>query len=198
MENPDLRKALGMKSSQKGVRIRRVEPTAPASKNLQASDILLSFDDIDIANDGTGIDLWLNPVSSLMRSEILLALYTCSVSTIAGGEYSGVDVCVNVSVHVNEVPFRHGERIGFSYLVSQKYTGESAKVQILRDGKVKEFDIDLANHKRLVPAHIKGKPPSYYILAGIVFAAISVPYLRSEVCVQWSSVTLQCGITDMS
>lgn len=83
---------------------------------------------------------------------------------------------------VNEVPFRHGERIGFSYLVSQKYTGESAKVKILRDGKVKEFDIDLANHKRLVPAHIKGKPPSYYILAGIVFAAISVPYLRSEVC----------------
>lgn len=131
MENPDLRKALGMKSIQKGVRIRRVEPTAPASKSLQASDILLSFDDIDIANDGT-------------------------------------------------VPFRHGERIGFSYLVSQKYTGESAKVKILRDGKMKEFDIDLANHKRLVPAHIKGKPPSYYILAGIVFAAISVPYLRSE------------------
>jgi hypothetical protein len=46
---------------------------------------------------------------------------------------------------------------------------------------VMEFGIDLANHKRLVPAHIKGKPPSYYILAGIVFAAISVPYLRSEV-----------------
>lgn len=54
MENPDLRKALGMKSIQKGVRIRRVEPTAPASKHLHASDILLSFDDIDIANDGTG------------------------------------------------------------------------------------------------------------------------------------------------
>jgi len=58
MENPDLRKALGMKSIQKGVRIRRVEPTAPASKHLQASDILLSFDDIDIANDGTGTDLF--------------------------------------------------------------------------------------------------------------------------------------------
>lgn len=101
-----------------------------------------------------------------------------------GGEHSSVDARVNVCVHVNEVPFRHGERIGFSYLVSQKYTGESARVKILRDGKVKEFDIDLANHKRLVPAHIKGKPPSYYILAGIVFAAISVPYLRSEVCVQ--------------
>ncbi|CAK9866975.1 unnamed protein product [Sphagnum jensenii] len=131
MENPDLRKALGMSANQKGVRIRRVEPTAPAAKQLQSSDILLSFDGIDIANDGT-------------------------------------------------VPFRHGERIGFSYLVSQKYTGESARIRILRESKIKECDIHLANHKRLVPAHIKGKPPSYYILAGIVFAAISVPYLRSE------------------
>ncbi|CAM6105357.1 unnamed protein product [Calypogeia fissa] len=131
MENPDLRKALGMKPNQKGVRIRRVEPTAPAAKQLQSSDILLSFDNIDIANDGT-------------------------------------------------VPFRHGERIGFSYLVSQKYTGENAHVKILRGAKIKEFDIALANQNRLVPAHIKGKPPSYYIIAGIVFAAVSVPYLRSE------------------
>jgi S1-C subfamily serine protease len=55
MENPDLRKALGMMANQKGVRIRRVEPTAPAAKQLQSSDILLSFDSIDVANDGTGI-----------------------------------------------------------------------------------------------------------------------------------------------
>ena len=54
MENPDLRKALGMISHQKGVRVRRVEPTAPAAKYLQSSDVLLSFDDIDVANDGTG------------------------------------------------------------------------------------------------------------------------------------------------
>lgn len=67
MENPDLRKALGMNCIQKGVRIRRVEPTAPASKNLQASDILLSFDDIDIANDGTGTDLLPDLASSFMQ-----------------------------------------------------------------------------------------------------------------------------------
>lgn len=131
IENPDLRKALGMAPNQKGVRVRRVEPTAPAALYLQSSDILLSFDDIDIANDGT-------------------------------------------------VPFRHGERIGFSYLVSQKYTGEQAKIKILRDAKCLEFEIQLETHKRLVPAHIRGKPPSYYIIAGIVFAAVSVPYLRSE------------------
>lgn len=131
IENPDLRKSLGMEPQQKGVRVRRVEPTAPAAKHLQSSDIILSFDGIDVANDGT-------------------------------------------------VPFRHGERIGFSYLVSQKYTGEQARVRILRNKEFLEFDVQLDTHKRLVPAHIKGRPPSYYILAGIVFAAVTVPYLRSE------------------
>ncbi|PKA48877.1 Protease Do-like 9 [Apostasia shenzhenica] len=131
MENPDLRKAMGMGADQKGVRVRRIEPTAPESEFLKSSDIILSFDGVNIANDGT-------------------------------------------------VPFRHGERIGFSYLVSQKYTGEVAVVQVLRSGKMHEFSIRLATHKRLVPAHIKGRPPSYYIIAGFVFTAISVPYLRSE------------------
>lgn len=54
MENPDLRVAMGMKADQKGVRIRRVDPTAPESEVLKPSDIILSFDGVDIANDGTG------------------------------------------------------------------------------------------------------------------------------------------------
>ncbi|XP_070012680.1 protease Do-like 9 [Nicotiana sylvestris] len=131
MENPDLRKSVGMAHNQKGVRIRRVEPTAPESNVLKPSDVILSFDGVDIANDGT-------------------------------------------------VPFRHGERIGFSYLVSQKYTGDDARVKVLRKSKTLEFKIKLNAHKRLIPAHIKGKPPSYYIVGGFVFTAVSVPYLRSE------------------
>lgn len=59
---------------------------------LKPSDILLSFDGIDIANDGT-------------------------------------------------VPFRRGERIGFSYLVSQKYTGEQAKVGVLCASMCFECDL---------------------------------------------------------
>ncbi|XP_062106799.1 protease Do-like 9 [Humulus lupulus] len=131
MENPDLRSLIGMGPDQKGVRIRRIEPTAPESHVLKPSDVILSFDGVNIANDGT-------------------------------------------------VPFRHGERIGFSYLVSQKYTGDSALVKVLRKSKILEFNIRLATHKRLIPAHIKGRPPPYYIIAGFVFSAVSVPYLRSE------------------
>ncbi|CAK7328962.1 unnamed protein product [Dovyalis caffra] len=131
MENPDLRLAMGMKPDQKGVRIRRVDPTALESEVLQPSDIILSFDGVDIANDGT-------------------------------------------------VPFRHGERIGFSYLISQKYTGDNAAIKVLRNSKTLEFDIKLSTHRRLIPPHVKGKPPSYYIIAGFVFTTVSVPYLRSE------------------
>ncbi|KAK7859105.1 protease do-like 9 [Quercus suber] len=78
------------------------------------------------------------------------------------------------------LPFRHGERIGFSYLVTQKYTGDNAAIKVLRNSEILNFDIDLATHKRLIPAHNKGRPPSYYIIGGFVFTTVSVPYLRSE------------------
>ena len=54
MENPDLRMSMGMGLKQKGVRIRRIEPTSPESLLLKPSDVILSFDGVDIANDGTG------------------------------------------------------------------------------------------------------------------------------------------------
>ncbi|CAH9090725.1 unnamed protein product, partial [Cuscuta europaea] len=131
MENPDLRMLVGMSPNQKGVRIRRVEPTASGSNVLNPSDVLLSFDGVDIANDGT-------------------------------------------------VPFRHGERIGFSYLISQKYKGDSAEVKVLRNSNTLVFNIELDTHKKLIPAHINGRPPSYYIVGGFVFCAVSAPYLHSE------------------
>ncbi|KMT10528.1 hypothetical protein BVRB_5g116520 [Beta vulgaris subsp. vulgaris] len=78
------------------------------------------------------------------------------------------------------VPFRHGERIGFNYLISKKYTGDHAKIKLLRDSVMHEFDIKLDPYKKLIPACIKDGPPSYYIFAGFVFTAVSVPYLFSE------------------
>lgn len=54
-------------------------------------------------------------------------------------------------------------------------------MKVLRNKEILEFNIKLAIHKRLIPAHISGKPPSYFIVAGFVFTTVSVPYLRSEV-----------------
>ncbi len=69
---------VGAQAGQKGVYVRRVEPTSPAGALLKRGDIVLAFDGTDIANDGT-------------------------------------------------VPFRSGERISFSYLVSKKYVGDEVR-----------------------------------------------------------------------
>lgn len=54
MENPDLRMSMGMGLELKGVRIRRIEPAGPESHLLKPSDIILSFNGVNISNDGTG------------------------------------------------------------------------------------------------------------------------------------------------
>ncbi|CAL5228784.1 g11976 [Coccomyxa viridis] len=131
MESPFLRSALGMSAGQKGVYIRRVEPTSPASAELHEGDILMSFEGTDIANDGT-------------------------------------------------VPFRSGERISFSYLISQKYTDEEAEVRVLQKGVERKLRVSLRSPHRLIPVHIQGRPPPYFILGGLVFTQVTVPYLRSE------------------
>jgi hypothetical protein len=64
------------------------------------------------------------------------------------------------------VPFRSGERISFTYLISQKYTGDEARLRILHEGAVKEVSVRLRSPRRLIPVHINNAPPSYYILGG--------------------------------
>ncbi|GIL75570.1 hypothetical protein Vretifemale_5346 [Volvox reticuliferus] len=131
LENPDLRAALKMQPDQKGVLIRRVEPTSAVSEVLQQNDVLMSFDGVSISNDGT-------------------------------------------------VPFRSGERISFSYLVSNKYTDEEAELVVLHEGSQRTVRVSLRAPVRLVPFHTRGLPPSYFIVAGLVFTTVTVPYLRSE------------------
>jgi hypothetical protein len=87
LENPNMRKFLSMGAAQKGVRVRRLEPVSAAPANLQKDDVLLSFDGVEIANDGT-------------------------------------------------VEFRNDQRMSFHYLVSDKFTGETAQITYLRAGKV--------------------------------------------------------------
>ena len=66
--------------------------------------------------------------------------------------------------------------------MSDKYIGDSAQIKVLRESdKILEFDIKFEAHRQLIPAHNKGRPPSYYIIGGVVFTILSVPYLRSEV-----------------
>ncbi|GBF95989.1 protease Do-like mitochondrial [Raphidocelis subcapitata] len=53
MENTFLRASLGMGDGASGVLVNRVQPTSPTAKALKRGDVLLAFDGVPIANDGT-------------------------------------------------------------------------------------------------------------------------------------------------
>lgn len=131
MESPVMRAALGLGPGDRGVLVRRIEPTSPVAAVLKQGDVLLAFDGVDIGMDGT-------------------------------------------------VPFRSGERIGFSYLISQKMSGDGATLRVLSGGVAREVTVNLTPLYRLIPVHIDNRPPSYFILGGLVFTPVTIPLLRSE------------------
>lgn len=53
-------------------------------------------------------------------------------------------------------------------------------LRLLKDGHEVTETVTLRGPNKLIPFHIKGKPPSYFIVAGLVFTPATVPYLRSE------------------
>ncbi|KAF6257274.1 trypsin-like cysteine/serine peptidase domain-containing protein [Scenedesmus sp. NREL 46B-D3] len=53
MDNPHLRRALGMAAQQSGVMINRIQPTTSTAQVLRKGDVLMEFDGVPIANDGT-------------------------------------------------------------------------------------------------------------------------------------------------
>eukprot|EP00741_Cyanophora_paradoxa_P012398 tig00020610_g11979.t1 len=85
------------------------------------------------------------------------------------------------------IPFRKAERVGFRYLISERFCGEVVKVGVLRNGKEMEVDVELSLVKPLVPVHLFDVFPSYYIFGGLVFVVLSQPYLRNEYGKDWET-----------
>lgn len=71
------------------------------------------------------------------------------------------------------------ERIDLSYVVSRKFIGETCKLTILSNRKVKTVSLELAQLKPLVPRD-PPVPPPYFIVGGLVFVCLSEPFLWHE------------------
>ncbi len=71
------------------------------------------------------------------------------------------------------VPFRKGERIDLSYMISAKYVGDALRVTYVRGGKTAEANLTLKLPAELVPAPNPSKKPSYYIYGGLTFTVLS-------------------------
>ncbi|CAI9288654.1 unnamed protein product [Lactuca saligna] len=89
--------------------------------------------------------------------------------------FDGVDVGSE-----GTVPFRSTERIAFRYLISQKFTGDTAEVGIIRAGDFMKVKTAMNPRVHLVPYHIEGGQPSYLIVAGLVFTPLSEPLIDEE------------------
>jgi len=78
------------------------------------------------------------------------------------------------------IQFRQNERTFFGYIIQNKYIGDTAKFEILRDGVAMEVKIKLSiptNYCRLVPHEQYDVEPRYYIAAGLVFQHLTKNYL---------------------
>lgn len=53
MESHALRSAYGMQKQQKGILVRHIQPTYETAKHLRPDDIIMRFDGIQVASDGT-------------------------------------------------------------------------------------------------------------------------------------------------
>ncbi|CAJ1969127.1 unnamed protein product [Sphenostylis stenocarpa] len=78
------------------------------------------------------------------------------------------------------VPFRTNERIAFHFLISQKFSGDTAELGIIRAGTFIKTKIVLNSRVHLVPYHMDEGLPSYLIIAGLVFTPLSEPLIEEE------------------
>ena len=64
-------------------------------------------------------------------------------------------------------------------LTSRVITGESLDVKVLRDGALLDLEYQLKQRRPLVPIlHGVDCVPSYFIVGGLVFVPLSIPFLE--------------------
>ena len=75
------------------------------------------------------------------------------------------------------VPFRHGERVDFKFIVTNHFVGDVVPLTIQRGGNRMEVSVKLQPFQHLVPPHNSERKPSFFMCGGLVFTACSDPYL---------------------
>eukprot|EP00798_Chlamydomonas_sp_ICE-L_P019876 gene19876-26576_t len=173
-ESPDLREMLKMKPNQKGVMVRRLEPTAAASKKgvLQALGT-------DCSGKQVGKTL---TIDQNIEFDEIESCYTKAIPKKYVNEeatlrllHAGKEVTVKVGpVKLN------ADQNDLTKPNQSKNMNEEAALSLLHAGKEVTVKVKLLAPVRLIPWHILNKPPSYFIVAGLMFTPITVPYLRSE------------------
>jgi S1-C subfamily serine protease len=81
-----------------------------------------------------------------------------------------------------KIGFRDNERVHFEHAVHSKFIGDTVELKVLREGAVFEASIPLTvsiDSLALVPFRQYDRPPTYYILGGLVFQPLTGNYLNT-------------------
>mmetsp|Transcript_11074 Transcript_11074/g.26733 ORF Transcript_11074/g.26733 Transcript_11074/m.26733 type:complete len:686 (-) Transcript_11074:1057-3114(-) len=87
------------------------------------------------------------------------------------------------------IPFRQGERVSLMSYIQTKFIGDKVDLEVWRkdDGEnepgLQKIEVPVSPYVSLVPQHWDNQTPPYLIMAGFVFAPLSIPYL--EACDAW-------------
>lgn len=76
-----------------------------------------------------------------------------------------------------KIPFRPGERVAVSCYIQTKFVGDNVTLEVLREGKEINLEVPVSIPTKLVPPHWANQPPPYMVVAGLVFTALSIPYM---------------------
>ncbi len=74
------------------------------------------------------------------------------------------------------IGFRNGERTSYKYVVQNKHIGDTAIIQVLRDGNVHTLSVEFTAPSiasRLVPSEQYDVEPVYYIYGGFIFSPLT-------------------------
>lgn len=103
----------------------------------------------------------------------------------AGGILRRGDVLLSIDgINIENdgtVEFRKGERTFFSFIMQQKQLDETISLGVLREGQKHVLPIQLTQpigFERLVPHRQYDKPPTYFIMGGIIFEPLTLNYLE--------------------
>jgi len=77
------------------------------------------------------------------------------------------------------VPFEHGARIDFSYVVSRKHVGTTLDVRVWRDRRARTIRLNLRPPNHLVPEDRYDVKPTYYLFGGLLFVPLTRDYLKT-------------------
>ena len=64
--------------------------------------------------------------------------------------------------------------------LTQQSDAAQAEVRVLQKGVERKLRVSLRSPHRLIPVHIQGRPPPYFILGGLVFTQVVLSLLTFQ------------------